>query len=77
MYLYAWSVTLSLELNQIQLHSDPPPNPILPQPVTQESVPLKKVLPDAARQTGRMKLLNSTAEESLRREMSLSLVEGL
>lgn len=50
---------------------------MVPQPVTQESVPLKKVLSDAARQTGRMKLLNVTGEESLRREMSLSLVEGL
>lgn len=34
--------------------TDPPPDPMVPQPVTQESVPLKKVLPEAARQTGWM-----------------------
>lgn len=70
-------VTLSLTTNVIEMLSDPPPDPMLPQPVTQESVPLWKVLPEAGRQTGRMKLVKVTGEESLRRVMSLSLVSEL
>ena len=51
-----------------------PPDPMRPQPVTQEVTPLKKVLFEAARHTGMMKSLKKTGEESFKREMSLSFV---
>lgn len=50
---------------------------MFPQPVTQESVPLWKELFEAARQTGRMWLVNSTGEESFSRQMSLLKVAEL
>jgi len=50
---------------------------MVPQPVTQVSMPLKKMLFEAARQTGAMKSVKVTDEDSLKRAMSLSLVSGL
>lgn len=50
---------------------------VFPHPVTHTSVSALKTLPSAARQTGTMKLVKVTVEESLNRQMSLSKVFGL
>lgn len=50
---------------------------MVPHPVIQTSVPAIKPLPAAARQTGRMKLVKVTVDESCRRQMSLSKVSLL
>lgn len=51
-----------------------PPDRMFPHPVIQTSVPALKTLPEAARQTGTMKLVKVTGDESCNRQMSLSKV---
>ena len=58
----------------MMFHLCSPPEPIVPQPVTQLRVPALKELEFAARQTGRMKLVKGTGDESFSRQMSLLLV---
>lgn len=47
---------------------------MVPQPVTQQSVPSLTMLSVAAKQVGRMCLVKVTGEASFRREMSFSKV---